>query len=247
MRLLNLTTGELKRGRCKSTNLCDYCARLAAVETTELLWLDAQEQGSPTLWLLLTTRDACWDGERFRRAFNAVWKAVRRRWPAAEYAALVEFTTGYGRRSGGKRRPHWNVFVRGVPVEDEAELQALVARVWCARIDALPAFQQVYRVADDKGGMRGLTRYVALHFLKESQTPPKGWHGQRFRSTRGYFVRPRLQLRTEARRSLRLGRLIWRGFDLQTAELELASMEADAWEFRFVREEATVLAGWARP
>src|SRR3954447_23744120 len=41
MRLLNLSTGELRRGRCKATNLCRYCQRLYVVETVEMLALDA--------------------------------------------------------------------------------------------------------------------------------------------------------------------------------------------------------------
>jgi hypothetical protein len=163
-----------------------------------------------------------------------VWKAVCRRWPEAEYAALVEFTTGYGPRAGGRRRPHWNVFVRGVPVDQAAELQAVAARVWCSRIDALAEQQRVTLVAEDRGGMRGLTRYVSLHFLKESQAPPKGWRGQRFRASRGYFVRSRAELRSEAQRALRVKRLIRRGVPAELAELELAAAELVEWELRHV-------------
>jgi hypothetical protein len=234
MRLLNHSTGELVLGRCRSTNLCDYCARLAAVENTEMLWLNAAEKGSPSLWLLLTTSDPEWDGERFRRAFNAVWKAVRRRWPEAEYAALVEFTTGYGPRSGGMRRPHWNVFVYGVPVEDDRALWEVVSRVWCSRIAAAPKLQCVYHVTEDKGGMRGLTRYVGLHFQKESQAPPKGWRGQRFRASAGYFARPRMAFRAEARESLKLGRLVWKGLDLETARRELSVRAEEVWSLRAI-------------
>lgn len=235
LRLLNTSTGELRPGRCRSTNLCDYCAKLAAVENTEMLWLDALQQGSPTLWLLLTTRESDWDGERFRRSFAQTWKAVKRRWPDAEYAALVEFTTGYGPRSGGRRRPHWNVFVRGVAVADRRELWRVVSAVWCPRMDATAAQQRVHQVDEDRGGMRGLTRYVGLHFQKESQAPPKGWRGQRFRSSRGYFVRPRVQLRDEARDALRLKRLVWKLDDLELAQLELQASKSIAWELRAVR------------
>jgi hypothetical protein len=79
LRLLNRSTGELVPGRCRSTNLCDYCAKLAAIENTEMLWLDAYEQGSPPLWMLLTTRDPVWDAERFRVAFQRVTRACERR------------------------------------------------------------------------------------------------------------------------------------------------------------------------
>jgi hypothetical protein len=119
-----------------------------------------------------------------------------------------------------------------VPTEDERPLWEVASSVWCARIDAARAQQRVYRVLEDKGGMRGLTRYVGLHFQKESQAPPKGWKGQRFRASRGYFVRPRTELREEARRALKLKRLMHRGFDADTAALELAAAEQTKWELR---------------
>jgi hypothetical protein len=217
-RLLNHRTGEVVRGRCRATNLCDYCAKLAAVENAELLALDAIEY-APQLWVVLTTRTATADAKRFYRSREQVWKAVRRRWPAAEYAFLVEFTTGYGRLSGGLRRPHWNLLVKGVPVEDASELEAVVRAVWCSREDAEPQAQFVGEVRE----AGGLMRYLALHFQKESQAPPKGWRGHRFRCSSGYLVRPASVLREEAKRSLRLKRLLWRGLDLETAEFELSA------------------------
>jgi hypothetical protein len=42
-------------------------------------------------------------------------------------------------------------------------------------------------------------------------------------------------MRTEARRSLRLKRLIWRGLDATTAELELTYRESHEWALRHVR------------
>jgi hypothetical protein len=210
-----------------------------------MLWLNALERGSPGLWFLLTTRETWTDGDRFRRAFDHVFRAVRRRWPDAEYAALLEFTTGYGPRSGGKRRPHWNVFLYGVPVDERRELWHVVTRVWCERVDAAAHQQRVYRVAADKGGMRGLSRYVGLHFQKESQAPPAGWSGQRFRASRGFFVRSRQELRQEARKRLTIKRRIWRlqqehpaldpGEALTVAELEQELAELDRWELVEVR------------
>jgi hypothetical protein len=98
------------------------------------------------------------------------------------------------------------VFVRGVPVEDEAELQRVVEAVWCPRMAATSRQQRVYRVTEDRGGMRGLTRYVGLHFQKESQQPEHGWRGHRFRASWGYFARRRSVLREEARAALQADR-----------------------------------------
>ena len=51
-------------------------------------------------------------------------------------------------------------------------------------------------------------RYLALHFQKESQSPPKGWPGHRFTSSRGYFPDGAVAARERAKRSLRLGRAV---------------------------------------
>jgi hypothetical protein len=247
LRLLNRSTGELVRGRCRATNLCGYCARLAAVETSEMLALDALEGAAPAVWCVLTTRDAEPDPRAFYTARRQVWRAVRRRWPDAEYAAVVEFTTGYGPRAAGARRPHWNLLVKGVPAGDVDELRDVVERVWCSRVDAEPWAQFTGHV----GEVGGLMRYLALHFLKESQAPPIGWRGHRFMSSRGYLARPASAMRAEARRALRLKRAVWRLVrdgvaDDQAgelAELELQVLEAQAWELRRVRLPSAVGSG----
>jgi hypothetical protein len=214
--------------------MCGYCARLTAVENAEVLALDALEGVAPALWCVLTTRTAEVDPRAFTKSRELVWRAVRRRWPAAEYAALVEFTTGYGPKSGGDRRPHWNLLVKGIPVDDQEQLRDVVTRVWCSRVDAEPWAQFVGPVSE----MGGLMRYVALHFLKESQAPPAEWGGRGFRRflhSRGYLAKPAPELRADARRSLRLKRLLWRGLDLEAAELELALAESVGWELRYVQ------------
>jgi hypothetical protein len=158
-----------------------------------------------------------WDGDRWRRSLDKLSQAIRNRWPEFQYACLIEFTTGHAERSGGHRRPHGNLFVRGVSVDDREELQALVASVWVPRMIehwdrseryAASAFRQ--QRVDVVHEMRGLTRYVALHFLKESQAPPKGWRGQRFRASQGYFAESRAVVREQARESLRAGRRLWK-------------------------------------
>lgn len=205
-RLLNEATGELVKGRCGATNLCAYCARLAAVENSECLALDAVENTAPGLWIVLTTRTATIDTRRFYRSREQLWRAVSRRWPEAEYAALVEFTTGYGPTSGGKRRPHWNILVKGIPVGDLQELRELVTAIWCRREDAEPAGQFLGEI----GEAGGLMRYLALHFQKESQAPPPGWRGHRFLKSRGYFDAPMPEVRERAKRALRFKREVWK-------------------------------------
>jgi hypothetical protein len=55
-RLLS-SSGKLAPVRCGAVNKCDYCARLAAVEITECLALDAVENGNAAqLWMVTTTK-----------------------------------------------------------------------------------------------------------------------------------------------------------------------------------------------
>jgi hypothetical protein len=245
MRLVN-DRGEAVRGRCRAVNQCAYCARLGAVENAELLALDALAGSAPQLWAVLTTRTATLDTRRFYRSREKVLKALRRRWPEVEIAALVEFTTGYGTRSGGRRRPHWNLLIKGVPVGDLEAAREVIVSVWCAREDALPQSQFVGEI----GEFGGLMRYIALHFQKESQKPPAGWRGHRFLKTRGYLSTSTPEAREAARRSLRHKRELWRaiakGIEGEAAELEaqLAMDEADERTWKLVSLDLRPV--WAR-
>lgn len=204
MRLVS-SDGVVRRGRCGSVNLCSYCAKLRAIENAEMLSLDALEHGAPEVWACLTTRSADPVPATFYRAREQVRKALRRRWPDCQDATLVEFTTGYGPLSGGLRRPHWNALLKGIPLADLEQAREIVARVWCGQVDAEASRQHVGAVSD----AGGLMRYLALHFQKESQAPPKGWRGHRFVSSRGYFPDGVPVARERAKASLRLGRAVF--------------------------------------
>lgn len=238
---LHSSAGDLVPGRCRATNLCDYCAKLSAVEWAEMLALDALDGEAPGVWMVLTTSRAECDPAAFHEARRAVVRAVQLRWPTARYVCITEFTTGYGAASGGQRRPHFNVLWKGVPAGDEPELERIAVRVWCERSDthAKPAGQFVGTVTESGG----LMRYLALHFLKESQRPPEGWSGQRvtFSTSRGkaggYFTRPVWKVRAEAQRALRLKRELHRAHAngmtgegaLMVAEAELLAAERKVW------------------
>jgi hypothetical protein len=226
--------GELVRGRCRATNLCDYCARLAAVENSELLALDALTGEAPAVWAVLTTRTATIDTARFYKSRELLQRALRRRWPRCEYAALVEFTTGYGAHSGGRRRPHWNLLLKGIPAADVELARDVITKVWCAREDAEPWAQHVGLVSDGPG----LLRYIALHFQKTSQSPPAGWRGHRFLKSRGYLATSTPEAREAARRSLRFKRELWKaeargvpaGYAAEAvAERAIERAEATSW------------------
>lgn len=243
MRLVS-SQGEAVRGRCRSTNRCSYCARLGAVENAELLALDAIASGSaPGVWAVLTTRSTDPDPASFYASRKAVMKALRRRWPDCEYAALVEFTTGYGERARGGRRPHWNLLLKGVPVDALDQVGDVIRSVWCAREDAEPWAQFVGQVAE----VGGLLRYIALHFQKESQKPPEGWAGHRFLKSRGYLSTATSEARAAARESLAFKREIWRairrglvGDQVEEAVAEaMALREATTWQMVDVTRSVT--------
>lgn len=211
---LRSSLGELVRGRCRATNLCPYCAQLAAVETSELLMLDAMED-APTLYAVLTARELL-DRAACRDHLQHLTKSLRKRWPEIRWAVLVEF-----QRRGAL---HLNLLVKGVPAQDRDELHERMSALWCSRVDAEPVGQFVGEVSD--GG--GLVRYIALHFLKPAQAPPIGWRGHRVSYSRSYLVRPASELREQARRSLRFKRQLYRLIRAGHAAEDVERLAADA-------------------
>jgi hypothetical protein len=211
------------------------------IETIESLWLDAMQGDAPTIYACLGTRTATTDTRAFYNGRRLVMRALKREWPQARYASTCEFTTGHGERSGGKRRPHWNLMLKGCPVGELSDVAAVVRERWCKHADAEPQAQDV-RAIYQAGG---LALYMCDHFLKESQAPPKGWSGQRFNASRDYFAPlTRAEARAAGRRSLRLKRELWKldqaGVDVETAaKLAGAALEVEdgrSWELVDVAE-----------
>jgi hypothetical protein len=231
---LQSTLGQLVPGRCKGTNVCEYCAKLAAVENAEVLAQDALSNSAPQVWSVLTTRSTVAEMSAYARAREGVIREVKRWRPSARRATLIEFTTGMGTGSGGQRRPHWNDIWKDIAPGDVGELHERTSWAWCKRVDAQPRGQYVGVIAETGG----LMRYLALHFQKESQQPPKGWRGQRFNVGRGYLSEPMEQARQRARQALRLRRELWRAEQagltgaaaLEAAELALYEANELGWE-----------------
>ena len=230
--------GALVMGRCKATNLCDYCAKLSAVENAEVLAQDALTNSAPGVWTVLTTKSHVAEMSAYRVARRAALLEVRRWRPDARRATMIEFTTGLGTRSDGHRRPHWNDVWKGIEPSETDELHERIAWAWCKRVEAVPEAQYVGTISETGG----LMRYLALHFQKESQQPPEGWSGQRFNVGRGYLATPMAEAREQARAALRLRRELWRAENqlglTGTAALEYAQAaveEASALVWQLVR------------
>lgn len=189
LRSVDPATGELGekvRGRCKSPNQCAYCAGRTAQENIELLALDGQVGTPPAWWAVLNTPST--EG---RQAAYRSWWEVAKRAAGCETARLLEFTTGDAPTSGGHRRPHWNVLVKG----DEHQARALLA-AW-RRVSG--ATQGHVGSVDDEGG---LFRYLLGHLNKHSQRPPAGWKGQRLSLSAGYLWTRTPEARLAARETL---------------------------------------------
>lgn len=231
--LLNIDTGQLVQGRCKATNLCPYCRRLAVIETAEMLTLDAMEY-APTLLLTLTAREHLTRRDTYDH-LKQLRLSLRRRWPI-EWFVQVEF-----QKRGAL---HLHLLVKGVPVDAADELLAGACRIWCRRVDARPAGQSVNEITGADGLVRYLQKELA-HGLKQEQAPPLGWKGHRTSHTRGYFARGTATMREEARSSLRLDRAIWRahnsGYEGEEArEVALADLASqDGTEWRLYRRRAS--------
>lgn len=231
------SAGEIVRGRCSSPNLCEYCARLAAVLNAELLSLDALHGVSPSSYLVLTTASTDPEPRAYYESKRQLQRRLRDEIEGFQAAWLVEFTTGRAATSGGARRPHLNGLLKGVRTTDQTDVvRQVVEEVWCRREAALPAAQYVAPVQE----MQGLMRYLALHFLKERQAPPLGWRGHRFTTTRGYLWLPTPQARKVARESLCDGRELWRALAAGATASE--AEDRVQWS-RFVRSQTTWSVG----
>lgn len=221
LRLL-ASTGQLIEGRCRATNLCRYCQARFVAETVEALLLDGLYGAGPELYVVLTAREHLTRAD-CRRHLCQLMRAVRRRWPSAEWFVQVEFQQ--------RGALHLNLLVKGVPAADGAELLELLSARWCARVDAEPVGQWIGEVSNEGGLAKYLGKRLG-HGLKAEQAPPIGWRGHRTSQTGGYFNRSIAELRQEARAVFRHRALIRRaieaGHEAHDAELVAAELEAIA-------------------
>lgn len=180
-----------------------------------MLSLDSMGGDAPNGLFVLGTRTATVDMAGFYNGLRLAKRALKRRWPAFEYACLVEFTTGKGEKSGGLRRPHWNLLTKGIPDDQLDAAGAIAFPIWCRHVDAEVHAQHVSSIRSGEA----LAKYLALHFQKHDQRPPANFTGQRFNCSRGYFTGcTRATARARARESLSLGREVWKQLQREDAD-----------------------------
>jgi hypothetical protein len=202
-----------------------------------MLSLQALEGPAPQILAVLGTGEATWDPAPFYNGRRLVMRALKRAFgPEVGYACLSEFTTGKSAYSGGLRRPHWNMLLRGIDVDQVAHVRELVIPIWCDNApNTDPAAQYVEPLRDTAAFMR----YVVNHFSKKDQQPPqdKRWkHKQRFNCSRNYFAPwSRARARERAWWSLQQEREIVKAVDrgesdpMAAAETALDRLRATTW------------------
>lgn len=236
--------GQVVRVRCKATNLCLYCRRLAVIETVEMLMLDAM-RWAPTIGVVLTAREHLERRDTYAH-LRQLRRAAKRRWPEYEHFVQVEFQL--------RGAMHLNLIVKGVPAEEVAAFRGLVVLLWCSRVEALPEGQWVRAFSERLGGAQGFVKYVSkimAHGLKASQAPAIGWRGHRTSQTGGYFAEGAAAVREEARASLLSKRELWKvlqdghtGEDAERlAQLRVEFRQSMEWTFITSRTIATE-SGW---
>lgn len=204
-----------------------------------MLLLDALVD-PPTHGVCLTSHDPFMTPATFRLGVQMVVQGWRREYGRqVEYFGSVEFTTGKAKTSGGYRRIHQHMVVKGLEGADVLEAERLTREKWQRATGA-----KVVEVAEllTPGGAIG---YLALHHRKPGQAPPEGWRGMGDRPSKGYFHRPVAELRAEAKAQLRVEAIAWReGITLELAQLEVAA-ESGEWVLeRFEQTAGGLLIPW---
>jgi hypothetical protein len=137
-----------------------------------------------------------------REAMAQIVRLVRVELGPVRYCSFVEFTTGKGPRSGGRRRPHVHGLWKGLN-PNAAPIVAGIAGHVLERIAGAWRHD-----VDEIRTPAGATMYVARHHLKESQAPPVEWGPlRRVRPSRGYWSAPAAELRERAGRVVHHARL----------------------------------------
>jgi hypothetical protein len=251
-----LADGRVVPARCGAPNKCAYCAYQATIENAIVVQLDAERFGHPRLGGTLTTVDPQHSMAAFRRDTEKAIKALRGRVEGLQYLGMVEWTTGRGVRSGGARRVHQHLLLKGADPSLCDELESCLRDVWSARTGASRVELRELR------SPAGATAYLIHHHRKREQSPPPGWSGKRMRPSRGYYGCPVSDLRAEAQQLLRSKRLRrvarrlvqWDALDgapdeLVEAEMKSALSEAQraASRVTFVKfDQAGAIVRWRR-
>ncbi len=237
--LVNRSTGELVQGRCKATNRCSYCRREYLRETADVLRLDSAIS-PPTVYVVLTAREFLARAD-CRRHLEHVARALRRRWPGAQWFVSCELQ--------GRGALHLNLLLKGPLASESAFVWSVVARAWVDRVDAEHVAQHAEPIYD-AARVEEYVGKVASYVAKTDQQPGEGWTAHRTSQTRQYFHRSIVDLRREVRARRQRSMYLGMGLDRGLAGLALRSYvtnqfaisRLDGWELRVVRDSDSASA-----
>jgi hypothetical protein len=181
---------------------CPACSRHRAFIAASMFGIDAAV-ATPQVAMTTTTRDEVTAAE-LREGQAQMLRRIRADLaPEARYCAIVEWTTGAGTNSGGRRRPHFHSLWKSLPVDAADDARAIASDVWKRIAGAHSAKCERIRTPG------GAVAYVARHHFKVSQAPPIGWSGKRVRPCKGWWELGAQQTRERAIAAVRDGRLRW--------------------------------------
>ena len=188
--------------RCRSRS-CPSCGYYRARVLGRVLLLDSKLGRTPTVCMTLTTVDPDTSSATIRDGMRNVRTRLRRHGYPVDDFTKIEFTSGRGTRSGGRRRIHGHNLTKGLDGADLVHVGSLVQDAWHSTTGA-----SVVEVAELRT-LVGQLHYLSLHHGKRVQLPPRGWRGMAERSTRGFWNAPIGDLRERARRDLAAESLVW--------------------------------------
>ncbi len=186
-------------------NRCPYCRRRNVQVTAAMMGLNAARSETPPRQAVLTTTREWVDDATLREGWRQFARQVRKEVaPESRYAWFREWTTG---RADGVRRTHYHSIWSHLD-DDQGQAVAAISRdVWSRIAGAYSEKAHGAKPIWDAGGLARYVAGLAGHHLKAGQTPPPGWLGRRFGTSRGFYATPAADLRKEATAVVRDDRL----------------------------------------
>jgi hypothetical protein len=168
----------------------------------------ARAKHPPTYAILSTTRDEV-DQATLRNGWKDVARRVRREvCPDVDYAWFREWTTGRHDRQGVRRTHYHSIWTRLDSVQAVAVVE-VSREVWARLAGASSKQAHGYEQIWDAGGLARYVARLAGHHLKTGQSPPAGWRGRRFGTSRGFYGGDARELRAEAEAVVRDQRIAY--------------------------------------
>jgi len=207
--VVNWETGEITlRPLGCGRNGCPVCRRRNVQITAAKMGINQGLTDRPvTHAVLSTTRD--WVSQDvLASGWKEMARLVRRDvCSTARYAWFREFTDRDATHDW--KRTHYHS-TWALDSDDQAQAVAEISNhVWASRAGAWAEKAHGWQRVWDAGG---LTRYIAGlvgHHLKANQSPPPGWTGRRFGTSKGFYAIDSRDLDRDAKAAVRDDRLRW--------------------------------------